>query len=189
MQRGINNMDKSEIRKEMLDKRASLTQDKVKEISQMICIAVRVLESYKTAKNVCLYMPIKNEVDVRYVMEDARHEGKDIWLPKVNGKNMDFYSYGMNTKLIKGSYGILEPDSNEILIPDKKTFIVMPGAAFSEKHDRIGYGGGYYDRFLNKHNMCMTAAVCYNFQILPQIPVESYDIRPDVIVSEERILL
>ena len=65
----------------------------------------------------------------------------------------------------------------------------MPGAVFSEARDRIGYGGGYYDRYLSEHVLCHTLAVCYELQIVEDLPTEEHDIRPDAVISERRILL
>ena len=64
---------------------------------------------------------------------------------------MDFFRYDEDTVLVTGSYDIMEPDSDEMLEPDENTLIIMPGAVFSESRDRIGYGGGYYDRYLEKY--------------------------------------
>jgi 5-formyltetrahydrofolate cyclo-ligase len=132
-------------------------------------------------------MPIRNEVDVRLLLEPARSDGKLVYLPKVLPEDyMEFYSYTENTSLISGAYNILEPDSKDVLVPDSDTLIIMPGAVFSKDRERIGYGGGYYDRYLAAHPECKTVAVAYDFQILEQIPYEEHDICPDLVVSERR---
>jgi 5-formyltetrahydrofolate cyclo-ligase len=96
---------------------------------------------------------------------------------------MEFYIYDEATALINGAYNILEPASDEILEPDSDTLIIMPGAVFSKDKKRIGYGGGYYDRYLAEHPECKTIAVAYNFQILDEIPYEEHDMCPDLIVN------
>lgn len=181
--------DKKTIREEILDIRKKLKKEEIKDLSETICDIVQKLKIYKEAEDVCLYMPINNETDVRYLAETARNGGKRVWLPKVIGSEMEFYAYDEGTKLIEGAYNIQEPESDNILKPDETTLVIMPGAAFSEHRDRIGYGGGYYDKYLEKHPKCMTMAVCYSFQIVDELPAEEHDIKPQVIVSEEKILL
>ena len=99
----------------------------------------------------CLYMPVRNEVDVSYLLKDALDSEKNVWLPKVRDNDMEFCHYDENTELVSGEYGILEPSSEYMLEPDEGTLIIMPGAVFSCKGDRIGYGGGYYDRYLERY--------------------------------------
>lgn len=181
--------NKKEIRNRILKIRKSLSEKEVKKHSEIICCNVQALENYKKARDICLYMPINNEVDVTYLIESAWADRKQVWLPKVIGGKMDFYAYEKDMKLVKGAFNIPEPDSQQILTPDEATLVIMPGSVFSEVRDRIGYGGGYYDVFLEKYPMCQTIAVCYEFQILPEIPAERHDIKPDAIISQERILL
>lgn len=179
---------KREIRNEILKIRKSLCAEDVRELSREICDRVFGMEEYTRAESVCLYMPINNEVDVTYMMDAAGRDGKRIWLPRVTGKRMEFCAYEKGKPLVTGAFGIPEPDSRERLEPDGKTLVIMPGSVFSERRDRIGYGGGYYDVFLHDNSQCMTVAVCYDFQILPELPAEEHDIKPDVIVSSRRIL-
>ena len=103
---------------------------------------------YEDAEDLCLYMPIRNEVDLEILREAAWRDGKRVWLPKVFGERMEFHFFGPESSLEEGAYGILEPEAGEVLEPGEATLVVMPGAVFSKSHDRIGYGGGYYDRYL-----------------------------------------
>lgn len=179
-------MNKKELRKKILDLRSQLAADEVKTQSQTICTRVTEEKVYEETKNVCLYMPVRNEVDVSYLLTDARDSEKNVWLPKVRDNDMEFCLYAENTELVSGAYGIPEPSSEYALEPDEGTLIIMPGAVFSCKGDRIGYGGGYYDRYLEKYPMCKTIAVCYDFQLLDDIPYEPHDIKPHRIISEKR---
>ena len=175
-------MDKKELRKEILSKRSLLSAEDVKKMSTIICSNVIQEDIYAKAHNLCLYIPVRNEVDACLLIDDARMRGKRIWLPKVDGTEMDFYLYEKDTELISGAYNIPEPVSEVALKPDENTLVIMPGAVFSRKGDRIGYGGGYYDRYLEKHPACKTIALCYDFQIKEEIPTELHDIRPDQII-------
>lgn len=184
----ITAMSKKEIRRKILSERKAIDERTVEKCSGNVCKSVELLNSYACSENLCLYMPINNEVDVTPMIDGALKNGKKVWLPKVSGDEMEFYRYDRNTPLITGKYNIQEPDSEEMLIPDGKTLVIMPGAVFSEKKDRIGYGGGYYDKYLSRYPMCMTVAVCYDFQILDDIPAEDHDMRPQKIVSDKRII-
>lgn len=181
--------NKKEIRKEILNIRSSLLKETVYAFSREICRNVRKAEAYKKAQSLCLYMPVRNEVDVSYLIKAAGEDGKSIWLPRVEHGSMDFYRYKEGMKLSEGAFGIPEPENGEKLTPEEgTTLVIMPGAVFSGKRDRIGYGGGYYDRFLEKNPVCRTIAVCYDFQIISELPAEKHDIKPDMIVSESRII-
>lgn len=182
-------LDKKEIRKRMLAKRQELSNEEVGEKSQQICARLKQEDVFCRSDNICLYMPIRNEVDVTLLFKTVWESKKSLWLPRVdkNTGQMRFFAYERDTSLVMGKYHIQEPDSTCCLVPDETTLVVMPGAAFSQNRERIGYGGGYYDRFLAENDMCRTVAVCYDFQILKSIPAQLHDIKPEMIISEERI--
>ncbi len=181
--------EKNKIRKAMLSKRKSMDKSIADELSKKISAVVQALDIYKYAENLCLYMPVNNETNVMYLAEAAACDGKNIWMPKVNGGEMDFFLWDENTEMERSAFGIPEPKSHIKLKPNENTLVIMPGVAFSLKHERIGYGGGYYDRFLGKHPECRTAAVCFGFQILPELPCEEHDIKPNAIICEDKVML
>lgn len=181
--------NKKDIRNEILKTRKAMKPEQIKEYSESICEAVGKTALYRNAEDVCLYMPVNNEVDVTYLMNMALNEGKHVWLPKVKGKVMDFHRYDGNVALVEGAFGIPEPDSEEMLTSGKAVVVIMPGAVFSTERDRIGYGGGYYDVFLEKNAEYRTIAVCYDFQIVDRLPAEKHDIKPEIIVSQSRVIM
>ena len=176
---------KKELRKIIMEQRMALPEEDVYNYSKQICDKIRQMQEYKDADDLCLYMPANNEVDLTFLIEDAWNSGKTIWLPKTSGRRMDFYKFDSSTPLSEGPYRILEPESEEILHPDEKALILMPGVAFSMDGGRIGYGAGYYDIYLAQHHKSTTAAVCYDFQIVDELPIEEHDIKPDFIISEK----
>lgn len=131
-------------------------------------------------------MPIKNEIDVRYIMKQAYLDKKKVYLPKIcelgDDKIMYFYEYNEGDTLIRGFYNILEPSGDKILDVDDKTLVIMPGAVYSLDNKRIGYGGGFYDKFLANNPSVKKLAVAYYFQILDHIPYDEHDIEPDKII-------
>lgn len=175
---------KKEIRSKTLKKRREMSLEEVDRLSDLIYEKIIHLPKYKLATDICAYISVNNEVKLDKIIEKALNDGKKVWLPRVIENDMIFYSYTRETELIKGNFNIPEPNSTEILNPDNKTLILMPGAVFSRNMDRIGYGGGYYDRYLCKFPMCYKVGVCYDFQILEDIPSEEFDIKPDIIISD-----
>lgn len=174
---------KKNLRQEILSRRRAMSEDEVGLLSGMICNRILSSDYYKKATDICLYMPIHNEVDVTLLFPYVLME-KRIWLPRVKDKDMDFYLYKDEDSLVVGRYGIKEPSSNVKLEADNNTLIVMPGSVFSRNNKRIGYGGGYYDRYLEEHKGVMTIAAAYDFQVLEDIPTEEFDKRPDIIITE-----
>ena len=179
---------------------AELDEETVELASQVICRKIMEIDAYEEATDVCLYMPMRNEVDVLLLAEAAEAEGKRVWVPKViektTGQGTDkkagvmvfnrFTGLGEDD-IITGAYDIRESSSEEILEPNETTLIIMPGAVFTPWKDRIGYGGGFYDKFLDDHPQCKTIAPCYDLQVVDELPVEAHDRKPDYVVSETSI--
>lgn len=189
-------LTKKEIRKAVLAERKALDQETAALASQVICRKILDIDVYESATDVCLYMPINNEVDVLLLADVAMEQGKNVWVPKVIKKGekgvageMVFNRYeGSNDDAtVTGAYDITESTSEEILRPNDTTVVIMPGAVFTPWRDRIGYGGGFYDRFLDENPQVKTIAACYDLQVVPEIPVEDFDKKPDYVVSETSI--
>lgn len=195
---------KQELRKEILQKRDSLTPEERSEKSKRITERVVVHENFREADVILLFSSYKSEVDTTGIFAVARRDGKEVFYPKVQGKEMDFYKVESERDLIEGYRGIREPeaDSGKIftLLMDKKICVIMPGAVFDEAGNRIGYGGGYYDKFLEKLEVSREGAettpnvykiaVAFECQIVEVglIPNETYDKVVDDVITESRIL-
>lgn len=191
---------KKEIRKAILAERRALDEETAALASQVICRKVMQIYAYEEAEDICLYVPINNEVDAMLLAEAAREDGKRVWIPKVITKGtkardgqpgeagiMKFNAYTGAGDIMTGPYGIGESESEDFLDPDEKTLLIMPGAVFTPWRDRIGYGGGYYDRFLEENPECKTIALCFDLQIVEELPAEEHDRKPDYLVSETSI--
>lgn len=194
---------KEKIRKEILAERKALDPETISLASQVICRKLMEIGIYQEAKDVCLYMPCNNEVNVMLLAEVAEEQGKRVWTPKILEKpertetgavtyagEMVFNRYlssDTEDSMAEGAYGILESTSGEILEPDDRTLIILPGTVYTPWRDRIGYGGGFYDSYLTKYPMCKTIGVCYDLQVVDELPVEEHDIKPDYVVCESGI--
>lgn len=153
---------------------------------------------YREAQALLSYVSFRSEVDTLSLIERAFADGKAVFVPRVAGKEMDFYKINALSDLEEGYHGILEPKSSvteRYPIPFAgKALMCMPGAAFDRAHHRIGYGSGYYDRYLSGLSgqakaMICTAALAYDCQILQEIPWDNHDIRPSRIFTETEILI
>lgn len=100
---------------------------------------------------------------------------------------MKFHRITALSELKPGKYGILEPDNTDIREPEQG-LMIMPGLAFDKEHHRAGYGGGFYDRYLEQHPAFYKAAVAFSFQIVDHIETERYDLKPDCIITEQAVL-
>ncbi len=177
---------KSDIRNNIKKMRNGMSPDSCFEKSRAIAAALLNTTLYKAHMNILLYMAVNHEVDTSMIFEKAVSDGKRVYFPKVYGKEMQFIKVSSMDEFEEGSYGILEPIS-DAAADIKEGLIVMPGVAFDKNCNRIGYGGGFYDRYMEKHRELVSCAVCYECQIVEDIPSEPHDIKPDMVITEDRI--
>ena len=181
------------IRENLTKKRNGLTPREVKQRSGIICYHVLESEQYKNASAVCVYQAFRNEVSCDDIIEKAYEDGKRVYVPVVddNNKTMEFYEITNDTEWTEDSYGIKEPViTNEVgkLTETDKALVVMPGLAFDKNKHRIGYGGGYYDKYLSERKVHVTMALCYNFQIVEEdLPCNEQDVLPEFVVTEDGV--
>lgn len=180
------NQKKKELRKEYKQKRRALTEEQVKEGSARIQEQFLHSDIYKSEDNLLIYVSQDNEVDTVPVIKQALSDGKTVAVPKVYGDHMHFHRIHGLQDLKAGAYGILEPENCEMIHPSEGILIV-PGIVFDEKGHRIGYGGGYYDRYIKKHPELTTVAFAYDFQVIPEIDCEAFDEKPQMILTPSGI--
>lgn len=179
--------EKKEIRKKIFKARKEHTDAWIRENSLRITETLTELPEYRNAERIMAYADYNHEVITRYIIEQAWKDGKEVAVPKVFGKDMVFYRLTDFSQLESGYFGIPEPKEYGEKVFWEEAMMVMPGVAFDVNCNRVGYGGGFYDRFLEKHPEVCRVAVGFSFQILPEVPTEPTDIRPQVIVTEENI--
>lgn len=185
-----NMVKKAQIRKMMIQERLLMTEDEVLEKSKMITEMVLGLPEYQWADTIFCYVDFRNEVRTREIIEDAWKNGKKVVIPKVEGKVMNFYQVQNWTELREGYMDILEPveSCKKMEMQNENTLMIMPGVAFDEKRNRIGYGGGYYDKYLSERNGICKIAIAFEKQIYQTLPCEVHDLKPNMVVTERRIL-
>ena len=182
-------LGKKEIRTEVKKRRREADEETLHEKSLQILERFRQLSAYKDASLLLAYVDAKREVETRLLMRCAWDDGKKVAVPRVDGDGiMHFYYLRSLKDLEPGAFGIMEPRADCRICEPEEGLLLMPGVAFDEQGHRVGYGGGYYDRYLEKHPHLIHIALAFEFQIFPEVPSEKHDICPDLIVTENRIL-
>ncbi|MGL5416120.1 MAG: 5-formyltetrahydrofolate cyclo-ligase [Clostridium sp.] len=181
-------MNKNELRKSMLDKRNSIDEKEKAILDKKIREAFFSLDEYKKTKNICIYVNYGSEINTKSIIERALRDKKEIFVPRMKkARKMDFIKINSLEDLEKNKIGILEPKENFNEKVDKIGILVLPGLAFDINGGRLGYGGGYYDRYLNDIN-AKKIALAYEIQIIKKVPMEDHDIKYDYLLSEKRVI-
>lgn len=181
-------MEKKEIRKQVFVGRRLLSQEELEEKSRVICHKIMGTELWREASCIYAYMDCKGEVCMRTLLEAAWDEGKRVAVPKVFGSEMRFFYISSYEDVSPGYYDIPEPVGGEEACCET-ALMIMPGVAFDKKLHRCGYGGGFYDRFLSVHKGLKTIAPAFDFQIVPEVPAEPFDLSPQMLVTETNIYI
>ncbi len=181
-------MDKKELRKKIRTVREEF-QDK-KTASEKIARTFLSLAETEKAEVIALYCSMPEEVATDELIVSLLGEKKTVCVPLVTEKGMLFIRIRSLADLRKtGSFGIREPEySREDVVPaDKIELAVFPGLAFDKNGNRLGYGGGYYDRAFARNAAAEKIALCFSCQLLEHIPSESHDLKVDKIITEESV--
>lgn len=189
--------DKKEIRKKVLALRKGLLKEEVLRKSEIITNKIILLNEFLESENIMVYMDFSKEVSTKLLIEKCFDMGKKVFLPLVNSQPkrgyLEVYQVtDIKNQVSKGTYGILEPNKELSKKVDEKVIdmVIVPGVAFDEKRNRIGYGAGYYDVFLKKvKKECHKVGIAFELQICYHIPIEEHDIFLDKIVTEKRIII
>ncbi|MDU3840150.1 MAG: 5-formyltetrahydrofolate cyclo-ligase [Streptococcus mitis] len=178
---------KSELRKQVLQEMKALSQEQKQAIDQALTERFLQHPFYQEAKIIATYLSFPHEFQTQGLIEQALKDGKKVLIPKTYSKGrMDFVVYD-SQQLVKTSFGLLEPQGDlEVLDASQIDLIHVPGLAFTTKGYRIGYGGGYYDRYL-EHFTGHTLSTVYHYQVQDFSP-ENHDIPVQEVLIDERNL-
>ena len=175
-------MDKKELRRMIREKKRAMTEEEICSRSQQLGRLLRASQAYQQARTIYFYLPYNQEVRTVPMLEQALRDGKQVAVPKVFGDDMKFLSITDLSRIGKGYCGIPEPLDDGPVASDPTALVLMPGLAFDPQGHRIGYGGGFYDRFLAREPDHPTIALCYAFQMLPALETEEFDIPVDQVL-------
>ena len=191
-------MTKAQIRANQKLLRNQLSLEDQRLLSKEVREQLFQTEAYARCSNIFTFVSFGSEIDTHEIIRKAITDKKAIYVPRVEGKQIEFYRLLDFKLLIKSKYGILEPtvDENLLHVPADSNLnynkyhnvMLLPGLAFDVKGNRIGYGAGYYDKFLSLHqdNYFYKIAIGYDFQVLDELPAEEYDRTANMIITPMR---
>ena len=163
---------KQRIRELLIQKRRMLAAEERCSLSESILSQLEKMTVFREAKTVLLYYPKNNEVDVLALFKRYKRD-KTLLLPVTHRDRMTAHPYEGNDKMHRGKFGIPEPTTPEF--QGKIDVIIVPAVAFDRAGNRLGRGGGYYDRFLKKQPHATLIGVGYDFQLVDEVPVRKHD--------------
>jgi len=175
-------MDKQALRREIREKKRAMTEAQIEDTSRRLGELFFASEQYRSASTIYGYLPYNQEVRTIPMLQRALNDGKRIAVPKVYGEDMRFIYITDFSRIEKGYAGIPEPIDDAPVAEDPTALVLMPGLAFDKEGHRIGYGGGFYDRFLAQEPNHPTLALCYAFQMLDALETEAFDIPVDCVL-------
>ena len=179
-------IQKAALRKHLLEKRDSTSAEFRDISSNKIHQNLKQVDSYINSQNIACYFPIGSEIDTHSIMLGILEQGKNMLLPKITENNMEFFVVPNLEKLEKGRFDIMEP-KDSCKKAENVDCILVPTVGISKSGDRLGYGSGYYDKFLSSTD-AIKISLTYSKQIVKFVPSESHDIKIDLIITEDEII-
>jgi 5-formyltetrahydrofolate cyclo-ligase len=158
----------------------------MKIVSEKIQKKLKKINAFRDAQKIGVYYPIGSEILTQDIIQELFSNGKDVFLPKVIGENMEFRKITDFSSLEKGSFDIMEP-KDDCQADNDLDVVLVPTVGISPSGVRLGYGHGFYDRFLAEHKS-VTISLTMEKQIIKKIPKSDHDIIIDWIITEDRIL-
>ena len=175
-------MNKKELRKAIRERKRAMTEDEIRQKSEALCQKFLASEEYRNARSIYGYLPYNQEVRTVPMLEQALRDGKRVAVPKCYGDEMRFIWMEDLSLVEKGYANIPEPIADEPVADDETALVLMPGMVFDPQGHRIGYGGGFYDKFLAREVEHPTLALCYDFQMVEYLETEEFDIPVDKVI-------
>lgn len=180
-------MNKNHLRQLIKDRKSMMNDAEIERLSASLCLDLYKIDEYKNASCIFAYVSYNQEVRTRGLIEHALEDGKRVAVPKVDGDIMNFSYISSFGDLKAGYMGIPEPWEDLECADDREeqVLMIMPGLAFDETGNRVGYGKGYYDRYLMQHNKTRytKAVLAYDFQIVDSIEADAFDVKTDILIG------
>jgi len=170
-------LDKNSLRKWAKEERAKLD---IKALSKKLAQKLKETEEYKNAKNIMIFYPLKDEVDL---LELTNDRAKTFYLPKIDGDNLFCCKFDKNTELCESCFHTKEPVTGQAIFTPPPDLVIVPALAADKNNFRLGYGGGFYDRFLSKTKTFKIVCLPKQF-IVETVYPEEFDIPVDKVITE-----
>lgn len=178
---------KNQLKELILAKRNSLSKQEIIEKSKKIVNSLLHLENYKKSKTIMFFVSFNNEVNTHDIIK-SEIKNKIVIVPKVEHHEIEPSVIIDFDNLITAKFGILEPIETMKIAYKKIDLVLVPGIVFDKEGHRIGYGFGYYDKFLRKVPKAIKIGLAFDFQIVDKIPREMHDVSVDMIITEKRVI-
>lgn len=180
---------KTDLRKALLLRRAALAPEQRRQQSRTICKRVEALPVFQRARLVAGYAPLPDEVDDRELLLAAAELRKRTALPRIEGRGLLFHQWRPGDPLVPGRFGIEEPEASAPSVEGREVeLIIVPGVGFDRGGHRLGFGRGYYDRFLSQIPISGRVGVAFDIQLVDRLPKEAHDVQLGWIVTPSEIL-
>lgn len=179
-------IEKNKIREQIAKLKAEHSLDELKLKSEEVLSVLEIVGVFQDAKHILIYNGMNGEVVTSDFMKKWESE-KKFYLPVTYKENIVFRAYTSTTELVKSNFGVLEPMGEDIMNYNFVDLIIVPGVAFDRKMNRVGYGKGYYDRFLSSAK-APKVGICFDFQLLDNVPFDEHDIKMDYLISENDLI-
>ena len=176
-------LTKQELRSSVRKQKKEMAAEDIARRSELLCRMVLDSDAYQKSASVYGYLPFNQEVDLTLLLKQALADGKQVALPKCCGKEMRFILIRDLSRIQKSAFGAPEPIDDAPVARDPQALVILPGLVFDMKGHRIGYGGGYYDRFLAQEPNHPTIGLCFDFQLVSQLKPEEHDIPAQTVFS------
>ena len=178
-------LDKKALRREIGAKKRAMSAEEIERASARLAEKFFQTELYRQAKAIYGYLSYNQEVRTEPILRRAQADGKRVAVPKVCGDEMRFLWLDDLQQVAPGAYGIPEPIADGPVAMDETALVLMPGLAFDPEGRRLGYGGGFYDRYLADQPNHPLVALCYSFQLLDHLETEAHDVPVDLVVCDD----
>ena len=178
---------KNQLKESIIEKRNSLSKEEIREKSSQIKNKLFNLKHYKNSKTIMFFVSFNSEVNTHEMIKDAL-KNKIVVVPKVVQHEIEPSVIIDFDNLISGKFGILEPIEAMKIAHKNIDLVLVPGVIFDKEGHRIGYGFGYFDKFLKKVPKAIKIGLAFDFQVVDKIPREMHDVPVDMIVTEKRVI-
>lgn len=185
---------KSAIRKQVLGIRNKLSDDEVNRLSENIFRNLKENSFFNNSNHIMVYLDFKHEVKTDFIINYCLQNNKSVYVPICIPETHELCISRITSlqELQSGHFGIREPYSEHLRLSDSSLvdLVLVPGVAFDRSGNRIGFGAGYYDRFLKRLKPgAVKAAIAYSFQVVDLVPADEYDIPADYIITEKETII
>ena len=184
----INVGNKDNIREKYKQIRLNIINKKEK--SSIIFNKLIMLDVYKNSKVIAIYKNLNSEVDTNNLIEYSLKNNKKVLLPRIVNDEIRFYTIAADEELIKSNFGVYEPleNNNKLYSKNDINLIIIPGISFDKEKNRIGFGKGYYDKYLKNKNI-YKIGLCFDEQIADKLPCSENDIKMDIVITDKYLYM